>query len=146
MTSGATAQVETNVEKAVPFFWVRDIRKSLDFYVDGLGFKITNQWIDEGTLRWCWLELGTAAMMLQEYSPERPPRNVTDHVVGAGVSICFTCKDALTIYRELKARGVVAKRPFVGNSMWVTEVTDPDGYHLLFESPTDVAEETEYSE
>jgi hypothetical protein len=30
--------------------------------------------------------------------------------------------------------------------MWVTGVLDPDGYHLLFESPTDVAEETEYAE
>lgn len=139
-------KAEHNVEKAVPFFWVRDIQKSLRFYVDGLGFTMTNRWIDEGKLRWCWLELGTAAMMLQEYRPERPPRNVKDHVVGAGVSICFTCKDALTIYRELKARGVDAKRPFVGNAMWVTEVSDPDGYHLLFESPTDVAEETEYSE
>jgi hypothetical protein len=26
--------------------------------------------------------------------------------------------------------------------MWVTGVTDPDGYRLFFESPTDAAEET----
>jgi hypothetical protein len=30
--------------------------------------------------------------------------------------------------------------------MWVTEVSDPDGYALYFESPTDVAEETVFSE
>ena len=30
----------------------------------------------------------------------------------------------------------------VGNGMWVTEVTDPDGYNLSFQSATDVAEET----
>jgi hypothetical protein len=30
--------------------------------------------------------------------------------------------------------------------MWVTSLTDPDGYHVDFESPTDVAEDTEYSE
>jgi lactoylglutathione lyase len=30
--------------------------------------------------------------------------------------------------------------------MWVTILTDPDGYKLDFESPTDVPEETVYSE
>ena len=30
--------------------------------------------------------------------------------------------------------------------MWVTELQDPDGYRLLFESATDVAEETKLSE
>ena len=63
-----------------------------------------------------------------------------------GVSINFTCKDALVIYRDLSSRGVEAKRPFVGNGMWVTGVVDPDGYELLFESPTDIAEETVLSE
>jgi hypothetical protein len=28
----------------------------------------------------------------------------------------------------------------------VTELTDPDGYRLAFESPTDLPEETVYSE
>ena len=30
--------------------------------------------------------------------------------------------------------------------MWVTQMTDPDSYELLFESPTDVVEGTELSE
>jgi len=30
--------------------------------------------------------------------------------------------------------------------MWVTSLTDPDGYRIDFESPTDVPEETVYSE
>jgi hypothetical protein len=37
------------------------------------------------------------------------------------------------------------QRPFVGNQMWVTSVVNPDGYHLLFESPADAPEETEYT-
>jgi lactoylglutathione lyase len=46
------------------------------------------------------------------------------------------------LWREFASRGLPAKRPFVGNGMWVTEISDPDGYHLLFESPTDAPEET----
>jgi len=62
----------------------------------------------EGRIRWCWLELGNAALMLQEY------------------------------WR--------ATLPFVGNRMWVTTVTDPHGYRLEFESPTDEPEESVYSD
>ncbi|MGH7426842.1 MAG: hypothetical protein ACREJ4_00475 [Candidatus Methylomirabilaceae bacterium] len=44
----------------------------------------------------------------------------------------------------MKERGIAAKRPFVGNHMWVTSLKDPDGYDLHFESPTDAPEEMEY--
>lgn len=56
-----------NVKQAVPFFHVTDIDASLRFYVDGLGFVMTKQWDPEGRVRWCWLEIGAAAVMLQEY-------------------------------------------------------------------------------
>ncbi|HEY8181310.1 MAG TPA: VOC family protein [Thermoanaerobaculia bacterium] len=124
-----------NVKQAVPFFGVSNMDASLLFYIDGLGFEMKNKWIDDGKLRWCWLEIGEAALMLQEFRLEGK--------VGIGLSICFTCEDAIKIYREITARGIAAKRPFVGNRMWVTEVSDPDGYKLFFESPTDDAEETE---
>jgi len=137
---------ESNVLQAVPFFGVHDIESSRRFYVHALGFKMTKQWIDEGKLRWCWLELGEAALMLQEFWKEGHHRNVPDAKLGVGVSINFICKDALAIYRQFTARGLAAKRPFVGNGMWVTQVIDPDGYQLYFESPTDVAEETVFSD
>ena len=132
---------EANVQQAVPMFGVSNMETSLRFYVDGLGFEMKNKWIDEGTLRWCWLALGEAAVMLQEYRPEWKPHEK----LGEGVSINFTCKDALQIYHEITARGITTKRPFVGNRMWVVSLSDPDGYSLNFESDTDVAEDTEYS-
>ena len=68
-----------------------------------------------------------------------------DGPLGQGVSICFMCADALAIYKDLVSRGVTAQRPYVGNGLWVTSLTDPDGYRLDFESPTEVAEDTVYS-
>jgi lactoylglutathione lyase len=135
-----------NVKQAVPFFHVTDIDASLRFYVDGLGFALTNKWDPEGHLRWCWLQLGEAAIMLQQYWRDGQRGGAPEGRLGDGVSICFMCADALSIYRDLIARGVSAQRPFVGNGLWVTEVTDPDGYRLAFESPTDVPEETVYSD
>lgn len=137
---------EPNVRQAVPFFAVSSIEASIRYYVDGLGFELTKRWIDEGVLRWCWLQHGGAALMLQEFRGEGPDSRVPRGRVGEGVSICFVCRDALAIYHAVTARGIEASRPLVGNGMWVTSLRDPDGYRLEFESPTDVPEETLYSE
>lgn len=134
-----------NVKQAVPFFMVTDIEASLRFYVDGLGCVVTNQWLPEGRVRWCWLQLGEAALMLQEYWRDGRPAGAPNGPLGQGVSVCFMCADAIAIYHDLLSRGLSPRRPFVGNRLWVTSVRDPDGYHLDFESPTHVPEETVYS-
>jgi lactoylglutathione lyase len=139
-------KTETNVQQAVPFFRVSNIEASVRYYVDGLGFEMTKKWIDEGKLRWCWLQHGNAALMLQEFRKAGPNSWAPEGKVGVGVSVCFICKDALAIYREITSRGIAATRPFVGNAMWVTSVQDPDGYRIEFESYTDVPEETVLSE
>lgn len=138
-------RIEPNVKQAVPFFRVSDVLESVRFYVDGLGFEMKNRWVVEGELRWCWLELGGAALMLQEFPKEGPNAWVPQGKLGEGVSIAFQCEDALAIYREVLSRGLSPSKPFVGNGMWVTFLSDPDGYKIEFESPTDVPEDTELS-
>jgi lactoylglutathione lyase len=134
-----------NLQLAVPFFMVRDMELSLNFYVEKLGFTLTNQWTPRGKIEWCWLQREQVAFMLQQ------PRT-NDHWLysleesGKGISICFQCTDALALYHEFTAKGVEIREPFVGNNMWVVAFKDPDGYYLDFESPTDVAEETTYTE
>jgi uncharacterized glyoxalase superfamily protein PhnB len=137
-----TPETEPNVHQAVPFLMVSNMEASLRFYIEGLGFQRTNQWIVDNKIRWCWLQLGGAALMLQEYRPDKIHSNKR----GEGVSICFQCRDALAIYHETRTRGLDPRTPFVGNSMWVTLIHDPDGYKLDFESPASVAEETIYSD
>ena len=135
-----------NVKQAVPFFGVTNMEASLRFYVDGLGFKMKNSWIPErdnhypgGRIIWCWLELGDAAIMLQELLPERMPKET----LGTGITVCFQCEDSLALYREFKSRGIEPRaRPFVGNRLWVVPLSDPDGYRIEFSSPTDAPEES----
>jgi lactoylglutathione lyase len=91
---------ETNVKQAVPFFRVSNIEASVRYYVDGLGFEMTRKWIDEGKLRWCWLQHGGAALMLQEFRKEGHDSWAPQGEVGEGVSICFLCEDALATYRH----------------------------------------------
>jgi len=135
-----------DVRLAVPFFGVKDVDVSLRFYVEDLGFRITRQWAPEGRIRWCWIELGSAAVMLQEYRNDGRPDGWPAGPIGQGVSICFICGDALAMYHHAKARGLEPSRPFVGNNLWVTSLADPDGFRLEFESPTDVPEGTVYAD
>ena len=136
----------SNLRQAVPFFKVADMETSLGFYRDGLGFGLRNKWEVDGRLRWCWLERGEVALMLQQFATEGHDSWRPAGKVGDGVSICIMCDDARALYRELGARAVEASRPFVGNGLWVTSVTDPDGFRLDFESPAEEPEETQYSE
>ena len=127
-----------SVKEVVPMLNVSRMERSVRYYVDGLGFAMKNKWVVDGKLRWCWLALGGAALMLQ--GPRKEGK------VGEGVSLNFTCDDAVAIYHEVRSRGIEASEPQVGNRMWVTGLSDPDGYKLFFESPTDTPEETKLSE
>ncbi len=135
---------QPNIRLAVPFFMVRDMEASLDFYVNKLSFKVTNQWTPRGKTEWCWLQREAVSLMLQQ--PRNQGKYDQQAPKGSGVSICFQCTDALALYHEFSSKGVEIKEPFVGNNLWVVAFSDPDGYKLDFESPTDVEEETVYSE
>jgi lactoylglutathione lyase len=156
-----TVMTGANVRQAVPFFNIRNMDASLKFYIEGLGFKMKHWWIPDraednpdGRIRWCWLEMGEAALMLQEFRKQGEHKvHLEGQVVeipetlGFGVSINFQCEDSLALYREFKSRGVpIPKKPFVGNRLWCVNVVDPDGYQLWFNSPTDAPEESELEE
>jgi predicted enzyme related to lactoylglutathione lyase len=121
---------------------VKDMELSINFYIKALGFSMTESWLDKGKIKWCWLNIGNAAIMLQEYDEKT---NVKEKQ-GEGVEIFFICEDALAIYTQITSNGISVSEPFVGNKMWVVQVKDPDGYKISFESFTDVPEETKYSE
>jgi lactoylglutathione lyase len=116
------------------------MERSPRYYLDGLGFSMKNKWVVDGNIRWCRLELGGAALMLQQF--HKPPENK----LGEGVALWFQCGDAIALYRELISRGIAASEPQVGNGLWDTRLSDPDGYRLHFESPADAPEETKLSE
>jgi lactoylglutathione lyase len=129
---------------------VTNMETSLRFYVQGLGFEMKHWWIPDraedkpdGRIRWCRLQRGTVAIMLQEFLPEGRPKET----LGTGTTICFQCEDALVLYREFRSRGIATRRrPFVGNRLWVVPLSDPDGYRIEFSSPTEAEEESELEE
>jgi len=136
-----------NVTAVVPLLMVTSMDRSLAFYIDGLGFTIQNRWLPDGRLRWCWMSLGDAALMLQEAGESTREKMLTIGTLGNGAALYFQCSDAIAIYREAAAHGIHPLRePQVGNSAWEVFFGDPDGYKINFSSPTDLPEETLLSE
>lgn len=121
------------VSQTVPLLLVSDLEQSCAFYESGLGFRRVREWTPEGVLSWVWLEHGTAAFMLQQYCEEDPPPATW----GKGFTLYFLCEDAELASRKLREQGIEASAPsetFYG--MKQTFVTDPDGYLVCFENPT----------
>jgi len=132
-----------SVTAVVPLLMVTSMERSLAFYVEGLGFTIKNRWMPDGRLRWCWMALGEAALMLQEANDSTREKMSAAGKVGNGVGLYFQCRDAIAIYRDAATRGIQAlHEPQVGNFAWEVFFADPDGYKINFSSPTDLPEET----
>ena len=55
---------------AVPYLRVADVKRSLAFYVEGLGFDNVRQMEDENGVFWAWLEKDGMALMVSD----RPSR------------------------------------------------------------------------
>lgn len=123
--------------RMVPLLWVRDIRRSVDFYTGPLGFVLAEQAGEGAELYWCQVEREGAAFMLQQSPPERrwpddPAPNVHFYIV---------CDDADVIHGELIAAGLDLDPPTVAEyGMNQLMVTDHDGYRLCFENPTEPRE------
>lgn len=135
-----------NIKQTVPFFAVSDMEASLRYYVDGLGFEIKNKWTPNDRIEWCFIQRDAGSLMLQQPRKDEHHTGMPEGKLGLGISIFFICEDAIAIYDEVISKGIHASEPFVGNNMWVTPLRDPDGYSIEFESPTDVPEDTKYSE
>ena len=136
-----------NVTACTALLMVTSMERSLAFYIDGLGFTIQNRWIPDGHLRWVWMSLGGASLMLQEATGDTPRKLAEAGKLGNGSALYFQCKDALALYREFATRGIHPRHePQVGNFSWEIFYADPDGYGINFSSPTDLPEETLLSE
>jgi hypothetical protein len=142
----AGSEGDGNVKEVVPFLCVSSMERSLRYYMDGLGFTLKHKCVVDGKVRWCCLTLGGAALMLQEFAKEGQDSWAPRGKVGEGISLCFQCEDAIAIYHYVTSRGIGASEPQVGNGLWDTHLSDPDGYRIHFASPTDAPEETKLSE
>jgi glyoxylase I family protein len=128
------------VTSLCPLIQVYDMRASLRFYCDELGFKVVSNSGGED-FDWGLLQLGPAYLMLntayeaQHRPPAPDPARVAAH---EDTSLFFGCESADDIYAALKARGLALDPPRnAPYGMRQLYVRDPDGYVLCFQHPVE---------
>src|ERR1700735_3732357 len=93
-----------------PFFIVEDVRRSVAFYVDQLGFGIRHLGPDEDAF-WAIVGRDEISIMLKAITPEiKPLPNHTRHPWAAWDAYISTA-DPDGLFGEYSSRGVVFRQP-----------------------------------
>jgi glyoxylase I family protein len=129
------------VTGVAPLVQVFDMRKSIRFYRDVLGFAVTGRskpmTDDPDDVNWCMLELGGACVMLNTaYDPDDVPEAPDAARWGGHQDTClfFGCRAVDGAYRELVQKGVQVDPPKVAwYGMKQLSLTDPDGFGICFQ-------------
>ena len=118
----------------VPSVTANDMKKSVRFYTEGLGFGIQEEWKEEGVLKGVMLEAGKAMIGISQddFSKGR------DRVKGVGTRFHLeTDQDIEALARQVKEAGFsLDSEP--GPLPWGPvgfSVTDPDGFKLTISKP-----------
>ena len=118
----------------VPTMTVNDIKRSLKFYKDGLGFVVTEEMKDGGEVKGVMIDAGGATLGLSQddFAKGR------DRVKGVGMRIYLeTDQDIEALARQAKAAGITLDAgpgPLPWGPIGFT-VTDPDGFKLTISKP-----------
>jgi glyoxylase I family protein len=124
-----------------PLIQVFDMPASVRFYRDVLGFEIVQTSAPSEQFDWAQLKLGGATLMLNTAYEENSRPSTPDPLRMVGhtdTGLFFECPDVDATYRYLKERGVHAPEPKdAAHGMRQLYISDPDGYVLCFQWPTD---------
>ena len=131
-TAKATATLQSR--GLVPTLTVNDVKRSLKFYRDGLGFAVSEDWKEGDEVKGAMLQAGSAILGLSQddFSKGR------DRVKGVGMRLHVeTEQDIEALAHQAKAAGITLKSG-PGPLPWGPvgfSVTDPDGFNVTISNP-----------
>ena len=124
-------------EGLCPLLYVYDMRVSLAFYRDALGFTVVQSSSPGDDCDWCWLRRDDVEIMLNtQYERDRRPPDRDSARAQAHHDTCLYigCRQLDAAYAELRARGIDARPPVVRDyGMKQVYFQDPDGYSLCLQ-------------
>jgi len=125
------------VEGLTPLLEVFDMRRSVGFYRDVLGFEVVQVAEPDGHLNWAMLRLGGAVLMLNgRYEDDRrPPAPDAARAAGhADTELFFGYVDVDAAYAQVKGRGWAVEPPVTTHyGMRQVWLSDPDGFRICFQ-------------
>ena len=126
----------SNLTHIWPFFIISDIKDSIEFYVEKLGFEV--RFIGpEGDPFWAIVGRDNISIMLKAIAPDiKPVPNHTRHD-WARWDAYIHANDPDALFEEFGAAGVAFHQPLKDDEDGLRgfEVADADGYILFFGRP-----------
>jgi len=130
----------------------RDLKKSLAFFKDQLGFELEQCWPDEKAPLWANLMLGSQSVMIGQSMPadsasqfcqgdaaaEKQFRQMADDLAknksGVGIGVYVMVPDVDDYHAKITKRGVTIVSPPKSQFYGIRELTllDPDGFRFMF--------------
>jgi catechol 2,3-dioxygenase-like lactoylglutathione lyase family enzyme len=126
----------TNLNFIAPFFIVTNLKTSVSFYVDKLGFEIWYIGPDDDPF-YAMVGRENICIMLKAIAPDvKPVPNHTRHV-WAPWDAYISAKEPERLFEEYSSNGVTFRKPIHDNSDHLSgfEIEDADGYVLFFGRP-----------
>jgi catechol 2,3-dioxygenase-like lactoylglutathione lyase family enzyme len=129
-TPSRRAPETLRLKSFTPSLTVSDLRKSLAFYTETLGFFVGESWTEGDLLRGVMLKAGACELGLTQDDWKQG----TDRKKGLGFRIwCNTAQDIDAVAARLTAAGFKLAEAPEDHSAWGVRsfaVDDPDGFHL----------------
>jgi hypothetical protein len=116
-----------------PFFIVKDLRVSISYYIERLGFQLDFEGPDDDPY-YAGVSRDGIGIMLKAIVPDVLPQpNHTRHE-WARWDACIYTLDPDALFGEFSQRGAsfVKELSFIDEGLWGFEVTDADGYVVAF--------------
>ncbi|HMQ03605.1 MAG TPA: VOC family protein [Pyrinomonadaceae bacterium] len=129
------------IKSLCPLIQVFNMRRSLAFYRDVLGFEVVADSGGGDDASWAWLHRDGINLMLNDQyepgqvPPECPPDRVKWH---KDTCLYFECPDPDAAFEFLRSKNVVVDPPNnAPYGMRQLYLEDPDGYNLCFQRSVD---------
>jgi catechol 2,3-dioxygenase-like lactoylglutathione lyase family enzyme len=126
----------SNLSFISPFFIVSNLKDSVAFYVNKLGFEVWYTGPDDDPY-WAMVGRGPVSIMLKAIADDiKPVPNYTRHEWAAWDAY-ISAEEPDTLFEEFSLTGITFHKPIHDNSDGLRgfEVTDADGYVLFFGRP-----------
>ncbi len=127
-----------NLNSIWPSFIVKNLKASVVFYTDKLGFEIRHIGPDDNPY-WAIVGRESISIMLKEVAPDvKPVPNRNRHEYAPWDAYISTAEPDI-LFEEYQSRGVVFRQPIYDNTdnLRGFEVEDADGYVLFFGRPNE---------
>lgn len=123
-----------NLELISPFFIVKDLKASVRYYIDRLGFSLAFEGPGQDDTYYASVSREGANIMLKQIAPDvLPCPNHTRHGWARWDAYIYAV-DPDPLFAEFKQRGASFGKElsFIDTGLWGFEVFDADGYVIAF--------------